>query len=214
MQLTMNLMIAGVIPLLLALHCKLMSGKPVLMKKRSLMCHSSSQCNHHVYGQIRHQVADLNKQASALLNVYLEHQGYPFNDKQNLNDICPINASFPSVHQTCNKKEILIDLYKIFVFFNASLGNITRDQNNFNPAVAQLIQALNNTSNAVRGLLSNLTCLLCSEYNVSHVDVTYGNSSDWNKKLQSKKQGCQVLRWYEGVVSEAASNFKECHKPV
>ncbi|KAL8180501.1 UNVERIFIED_CONTAM: hypothetical protein K2H54_026068 [Gekko kuhli] len=191
-----------------------MSGKPLLMKKRSLMCHNSSQCNHHVFGQIRNQVAELNRLAPALLDVYLEHQEPPFTDKKKLNDTCPLNATFPSINQTCKKKEILVALYKIFVFFNASLGNITRDQMDLHPSVIQLLQKLNNTSDAVRGLLSNLTCLLCSEYNVSHVDVTYGDSSDQEGNYQKKKQGCQVLRWYKGVVLEAASILNKCHKPV
>lgn len=136
----------------------------------------------------------------------LAHQGRPFNDIQRLDDFCPLNDTFPSINQTDNKKEILVALYKIFAFFNASLGNITKDQTIYNPSITELLQSLNNTSNKVRGLLFNLTCLLCSaEYNVSHVDVTYGKSSNWKEKMKNKREGCQVLRWYKEVISEAAS---------
>lgn len=135
----------------------------------------------------------------------LERQGPPFDDEQKLNNICPVNASFPSINQTCSKKEILVALYKIFVFFNASLGNITRYQMVLNPNKIKLLQNLNHTSDAVRGLLYNLTSLLCSEYNISHVDVTYGDSFHWKDDFQKKQQGCQVLRWYKRVVAEAAS---------
>ncbi|XP_048369798.1 leukemia inhibitory factor [Sphaerodactylus townsendi] len=209
----MNLMTAGIIPLLLVLHCKLMSGKPLPMQKGNLMCNNSSQCNHHVFSQVRHQVADLNRRAPGLLNLYVEKQGHAFNPKK-LNHVCPLNATFPSINQTNDEKEILIALYKIFVFFQTSLGNISIDQEVINSDATQLLQNLNQTSEAVRGLLSNLTCLLCSVYNVTHVDVTYGSSSSWKHMFQSKKQGCQVLRWYKGVISEAASILKKLHKPV
>lgn len=107
------------------------------------------------------------------------------------------------MNRTSERKEILVALYKILIFFNASLGNITKDQEDLGPQKELLIH-LKNTTSTTRGLISNLTCLLCSRYNVTRVDVIYGKSTETDGVLEKKLHGCQVLRKYRQVISRAA----------
>ncbi|KAG8146170.1 hypothetical protein E2320_012551 [Naja naja] len=111
-------------------------------------------------------------------------------------------------------KDRVINLYQIFVFFNASLDNITKDQESLGDVESKedLLRRLRNTTNNTGGLLSNLTCLLCSKYKVNHVDVTYGNHSSTDS-FEKKQKGCQILRKYTKVISHAAQALGHCrHK--
>uniref|UniRef100_A0A8D0HU69 Leukemia inhibitory factor n=1 Tax=Sphenodon punctatus TaxID=8508 RepID=A0A8D0HU69_SPHPU len=169
--------ISGVVPLLLALYYRCVSGKPLPVNSPSPLCNNIHSCkHHHVYKQVLSQVARLNMTAQDLFNTYLTCQGAPFST--HLDDICnPNDTYFPAfaVNRTSTEKEIMVALYKVFAFLNASLGNITRDQHKLNPKAENLRNQLINTTKTTRGLISNLTCLLCStKYNVSQVDVTYG----------------------------------------
>ncbi|XP_007439067.1 leukemia inhibitory factor [Python bivittatus] len=174
------------------------------------MCHDVRPCKHHVFDQVRCLVSRLNMSASGLFETYLQSQGPPFTEK-NLDVFCEPDHAFPPfVSRASEKKEIVINLYKIFVFFNASLDNITKDQEILHSDKEDLLRRLRNTTNNTGGLLANLTCLLCSEYKVDHVDVTYGNSSSTNN-FEKKRQGCQILRKYKNVISHAAQALGHCH---
>ncbi|XP_061459243.1 leukemia inhibitory factor [Rhineura floridana] len=199
----------GVVPLLLASHCRLVSGKPLLRNKRNLACDSMRPCGHNVFNLIKCQVAHLNISAQGLFDAYLESQGTPFT-KANVDSLCVSEDTFPSfVNQTSKEKEMLVALYKISVFFNASLGNITRDQKNRDSNQKDLLERLGKTSSATRGLLANLTCLLCSKYKVSNVEVTYG--SDKKAEFERKRQGCWVLKMYTKAIDHAAQALGKCH---
>lgn len=100
-------------------------------------------------------------------------------------------------------------LYKISAFLNASLGNISNDQRTLTHN-ASLLELLNNTTTMTRGLMSNLSCLLCSEYKVSHVNVVYGKSTGKESGFLQKQYGCQVLRWYKDVIARAAQTLGPC----
>ncbi|XP_063000430.1 leukemia inhibitory factor [Elgaria multicarinata webbii] len=203
----------GVVPLLLATHCRLVSGRALLRNKRSPMCHNVRPCRDQVLDQIHCQVARLNMSAEELFEVYLKHQGHPFCHKE-LDRFCPPDQTFPSFdNKTSEEKDRLVSLYKIFIYFNTSLGNITRDQKVFGKDREEVLRQLSNTTNTTRGLLSNLTCLLCSKYKVKHVDVVYSNSSSTDKFLQ-KKQGCEELRRYKKVISQAAVSMGNCRRQL
>lgn len=141
----------------------------------------------------------------ALLSSQLKCQGEPFSSETD--KLCnPNGIVFPAfrVNRTSERKEVMVAMYKLFAFLNASLGNITRDQEELNPTAKELLDRLHNTTKTTRGLISNLTCLLCKNYNIFHVDVSYGESSKDKSSFKKKQQGCQVLRKYVQVIAQAA----------
>ncbi|XP_053225349.1 leukemia inhibitory factor [Podarcis raffonei] len=206
MQFTMKAIISGVVPLLLAIHCRLVPGKPLLRNRRNLMCDNIGPCGETVFNQIKCQVTRLNLSAPGLFDAYLESQGSPFN-RAEVKSLCVSKDTFPSFDNR-TRKEMLISLYKIFTFFNASLGNITRDQENNDRK--DLLERLSNTTAKTRGLLANLTCLLCSEYKVTDVKVTYG--SEETGAFEKKKQGCWALRMYAETIPLIAQALGKCHR--
>ncbi|XP_074869137.1 leukemia inhibitory factor [Carettochelys insculpta] len=196
---------AGAVPLLLLIHCRLAEGKALPVNTPSPMCENLHLCKHNVVEQTHKLVASLNETAQRLFSVYLAFQGDAFSS--HMDEVCNANTSyFPAFHvnRTSHKKEIMVALYRVSVFLNASLGNITRDQKELNPTAKELLEQLHNTTKTTRGLISNLTCLLCTKYSVSHVDVTYGKNSKDIGTFKKKQQGCQVLRRYVQVISQAA----------
>ncbi|NXI60929.1 LIF factor, partial [Anseranas semipalmata] len=168
-------------------------------------CPGNGLCRANVHEQTRKQVALLNATAQDLFSLYLKCQGEPFSSESD--KLCnPGGVFFPAfrVNRTSEKKEVMVAMYKLFAFLNASLGNITRDQEELNPTAKELLDRLHNTTKTTRGLISNLTCLLCKNYNVFQVDVSYGESSKGKSAFKKKQQGCQVLRKYVQVIAQAA----------
>lgn len=139
------------------------------------------------------------------LSPQLKCQGEPFSSEAD--KLCnPSGVVFPPfrVNRTSERKEVMVAMYQLFAFLNASLGNITRDQEELNPTAKELLDRLHNTTKTTRGLISNLTCLLCKNYNIFQVDVSYGESSKGKGTFRKKQQGCQVLRKYVQVIAQAA----------
>uniref|UniRef100_A0A8C6YFT1 Leukemia inhibitory factor n=1 Tax=Naja naja TaxID=35670 RepID=A0A8C6YFT1_NAJNA len=189
------------ISMLLIAHCRLSSGRPVHQNSNNSMCHDVRPCKHPVFDQVRCLVSHLNMSAPVLFESYVRSQGYPFTEEKKLDEFC-------------EPDQAVINLYQIFVFFNASLDNITKDQESLGDVESKedLLRRLRNTTNNTGGLLSNLTCLLCSKYKVNHVDVTYGNHSSTDS-FEKKQKGCQILRKYTKVISHAAQALGHCrHK--
>ncbi|KAJ7309520.1 hypothetical protein JRQ81_007566 [Phrynocephalus forsythii] len=175
------------------------------------MCHNVRPCKRDIFGQIQCLVAQMNMTAQTLFSTYVDRQGVPFVNHPD--KFCKADRTFPAFDRTDREKELL-SLYKILVFFNASLGNITRDQENLSvddKEKEELLRRLRNTTNMSRGLLANLTCLLCHRYKVHHVHVTYGNSSS-SDTFQRKQYGCQVLRRYTELISDVAYAIGKCSR--
>uniref|UniRef100_A0A6J0SDM3 Leukemia inhibitory factor n=1 Tax=Pogona vitticeps TaxID=103695 RepID=A0A6J0SDM3_9SAUR len=212
MQLTMKATFAaGVLPLLLATFFGLLSARAFPLTEEESMCRNVSRCKAKVLAQIHCQIAQLNMSAHGLFTTYLDRQGEPFTNHPD--KFCKADKTFPAFDRTDSERNLL-SLYKIFAFFNASLGNITRDQENLSTDDKEkedLLRRLRNTTNMSRGLLANLTCLLCSRYKVHHVHVTYGNSSS-SDIFQKKQYGCQVLKRYTEVISDAAYTMGKCSR--
>ncbi|NXS94530.1 LIF factor, partial [Jacana jacana] len=195
----------GVMPFvaLLLLQRRPVTGRTLLVTSSS--CPGHSLCRSNVQEQTRRQVALLNATAQDLFSLYLKCQGEPFSSESD--ELC--NSSgvfFPAfrVNRTSERKEVMVAMYKLFAFLNASLGNITRDQEELNPTAKELLDQLHNTTKTTRGLISNLTCLLCKDYNIFQVHVSYGESSKGKRAFKKKQQGCQVLRKYVQVIAQAA----------
>ncbi|NWI14163.1 LIF factor, partial [Crypturellus soui] len=196
----------GVFPFvaLLLLQRRLVAGRALLVNDRSASCPINSLCRSNVYEQTRKQVALLNATAQDLFSLYLKCQGEPFSSETD--KLCSPNGFFfPDFHENrTSEKEVMVAMYKLFAFLNASLGNITRDQEELNPTAKELLDRLHNTTKTTQGLISNLTCLLCKNYNIFQVDVRYGPNSKDKRAFRKKQQGCQVLRKYVQVISHAA----------
>ncbi|NWS76057.1 LIF factor, partial [Crotophaga sulcirostris] len=195
----------GVVPFvaLLLLQRRPVAGRALLVTGSS--CPTHSLCRSNVQEQTRRQVALLNATAQDLFSLYLKCQGEPFSSETN--KLCNTSSIFfPPfrVNRTSERKEVMVAMYKLFAFLNASLGNITRDQEELNPTAKELLDRLHNTTKTTRGLISNLTCLLCKNYNIFQVDVSYGESSKTKSSFKKKQQGCQVLRKYVQVIAQAA----------
>ncbi|KAM6242030.1 leukemia inhibitory factor isoform 2-T2 [Spheniscus humboldti] len=201
----MKFMPAGVVPFmaLLLLQRRPVAGRVLLVTGPG--CPGHGLCRSNVQEQTRRQVALLNATAQDLFSLYLKCQGEPFSSETD--KLCnPGGVFFPAfrVNRTSERKEVMVAMYKLFAFLNASLGNITRDQEELNPTAKELLDRLHNTTKTTRGLISNLTCLLCKNYNVFQVDVSYGESSKGKSAFKKKQQGCQVLRKYVQVIAQAA----------
>uniref|UniRef100_K7F619 Leukemia inhibitory factor n=1 Tax=Pelodiscus sinensis TaxID=13735 RepID=K7F619_PELSI len=115
-------------------------------------------------------------------------QGDPFSS--HADQLCKAEGIFfPAFHanRTSPRKDVLVALYQVVVFLNASLGNITRDQKELNPEAQDLLERLHNTTKTARGLFSNLTCLLCTKYRVDQVDVVGGEEDDCQSLFQEEK---------------------------
>ncbi|NXT57288.1 LIF factor, partial [Pluvianellus socialis] len=195
----------GVVPFvaLLLLQRRPVAGRALLVTGSG--CPGHSLCRSNVQEQTRRQVALLNATAQDLFSLYLKCQGEPFSSETD--KLCnPSGVFFPAfrVNQTSERKEVMVAMYKLFAFLNASLGNITRDQEELNPTAKELLDRLHNTTKTTRGLISNLTCLLCKNYNIFQVDVSYGESSKGKSAFKKKQQGCQVLRKYVQVIAQVA----------
>ncbi|XP_061866281.1 leukemia inhibitory factor [Colius striatus] len=202
---------AGVVPFvaLLLLQRRPVAGRALLGTGPD--CPGHGLCRHNVLVQTQKQLNQLNSTAQDLFSLYLKCQGEPFSSEANR--LCnPSSIFFPAfrVNQTSDRKEVTVAMYKLFAFLNASLGNITRDQEELNPTAKELLDRLHNTTKTTRGLISNLTCLLCKNYNIFQVDVSYGESSKGKSAFKKKQQGCQVLRKYVQVIAQAAQIL---HRP-
>ncbi|NXE14324.1 LIF factor, partial [Lophotis ruficrista] len=195
----------GVVPFvaLLLLQRRPAAGRTLLVTGSG--CPGHGLCRSNVLEQTRRQVALLNATAQDLFSLYLKCQGEPFSSETD--KLCnPASVDFPAFHvnRTSDRKDIMVAMYRLFAFLNASLGNITLDQEELNPTAKELLDRLHNTTKTTRGLISNLTCLLCKNYNIFQVDVSYGQSSKDKSAFKKKQQGCQVLRKYVQVIAQAA----------
>ncbi|NWI53708.1 LIF factor, partial [Calyptomena viridis] len=195
----------GIVPFmaLLLLQRRPVASRALLVTGSS--CPGHGLCCSNVQEQTCRQVALLNATAQDLFSLYLKCQGEPFNSESD--KLCnPTSIFFPAfrINRTSKRKEVMVAMYKLFAFLNASLGNITHDQEELNPTAKELLNRLHNTTKTTWGLISNLTCLLCKNYNIFQVDIRYGESSKGKSAFKKKQQGCQVLRKYMQVIGQAA----------
>uniref|UniRef100_F7EY27 Leukemia inhibitory factor n=2 Tax=Ornithorhynchus anatinus TaxID=9258 RepID=F7EY27_ORNAN len=195
----------GIVPLLLVLQWKPGSCTPLPVTPTNSMCANRHLCQN-VTHQIRSQLNQLNSSAQGLFVLYYTTQGEPFQSKHD--KLCAPNVTdFPPFHPSRQKKERFIELYRIVVYLNASLGNVSLDQARLNPGALSLRGNLTVTTAILRGLLNNLTCQLCNRFQVFHVDVTYGSYSREKDQFEKRKLGCQLLGKYKEVIAKVVQGL-------
>nr|XP_033811901.1 leukemia inhibitory factor [Geotrypetes seraphini] len=195
----MLLDVYGAVHFLLLCHLRLVVSRALPVNPQIPICENLGWCGNNTMQQLRSQLQILNNSAKSLYGTYVDSQGVR-------EEICkPTGIDFPSFHMNgTHGKPRMVELYKLFVYMNASLGNITRDQKDLNPTDKNLLMLLRNTTTTIRGVISNLTCLLCEKYKVTDVDVVYGRSTKGSNTFDKKQHGCQVLRKYMRVIDKIA----------
>ncbi|XP_069475400.1 leukemia inhibitory factor isoform X2 [Ambystoma mexicanum] len=172
----------------------------------SPICQGLHSCGDHIQNQLQRQVRRLNMSADHLFKTYVAFQEFNTEDvpalcNAHFSDFPGFNAS-----ETAQGKRA-VGLYKVFVYLNTSLGNITQQQRVLHPHAQSLIDQLGNTTAIIKAVLSNLTCLLCNHFGVTEVDLYYGEPA--HKIFEQKKKGCQVLNGYRQFIADVAR-----HPPV
>ncbi|MEE6516265.1 hypothetical protein FKM82_025560 [Ascaphus truei] len=169
------------------------------------ICRNLSFCDNNTTNtlrQIHSQILMLNASAKVLYDTYILYQNFDIYLHPNICDAHSLD--FPKFNlSNASDKEEMVEMYKIFNYLTAALGNVTKDQMKLNPKNEDLHRYLQNTTNIIKAIISNLTCTLCKRFQVTDVNVYYGKSSP-NSKFEKKKKGCQVLKKYKHFIAHAA----------
>ncbi|KAM9622448.1 leukemia inhibitory factor-like [Trichechus inunguis] len=115
--------------------------------------------------------------------------------------------SFPPFHANGAEKDKLMELYHVMAYFYLFLDDVMKCQKTLNPNDQKLHSKLDSTVDTVRGLLSNVLCRLCDNYNVRLTDVINGLNTSEEDVFQKKRLGCQLLFKYKQVIAELAQAF-------
>ncbi|XP_054075772.1 leukemia inhibitory factor [Rissa tridactyla] len=160
--------------------------------------------------QIQALVRHMAEDAQELFTFYEENQ------RLAINNLCHTNHPPEWLRGPVAGSGGLRGLRGTMARMSQALQDIIQHQRDLNPPGAEilrrlasthlkeLLDRLHNTTKTTRGLISNLTCLLCKNYNIFQVDVSYGESSKGKSTFKKKQQGCQVLRKYVQVIAQAA----------
>ncbi|OCU01615.1 leukemia inhibitory factor [Xenopus laevis] len=165
---------------------------------------SNSDCNDnttYIWHQIHNKIKELASGARHLFEKYYEGQGF----KSKTVDKFTVNVHFPKFNATNSSEENkATELFRIFSYVSAALGNITNAQNKMNSKNKSLLSELGKTFSGVKGILSNLSCFLCKKYHVSHVSVHYGPPLQ-DDSFKQKAQGCKMLEKYQHFIHQAVN---------
>lgn len=115
----------------------------------------------------------------------------------------PDSLDLPKFNVTkSSKEETFVELYKIFHFMKATIGNITQQQMALNPNSRNLHFHLNTSKDEITAIISNLSCILCRWYDITEVAVKYEMRFPSSIYLR-KTIGCKILKYYKHFLSQA-----------
>ncbi|XP_049721427.1 leukemia inhibitory factor-like [Elephas maximus indicus] len=155
--------------------------------------------------QIRSQMGQLNSSANDVFIAYMG-QGQPFSS--DVDHMCGHGLmSFPPFHANGIKREKLVELYRIMVYFDFSLDDTLKFQKTLYPNDQNLHSKLKSTMDILPGLLSNVLCRLCSKNNMRLTDTIYGLNISQENVFHKKKLGCELLLKYTQLIPYLAWDF-------
>ncbi|XP_053555814.1 leukemia inhibitory factor [Bombina bombina] len=197
----------GIVQLLFLQYWHVVIGGAIPLNLAGQICTKITDCksdNSLIRHQIQKQLLLLNSSAGTLYDTYVHCQGF----HPNLNIVCNKSyGDFPKYNLSkASEEEKLVEMFKIFTYMTAALGNITTQQKQLNPKQHHLLKNLTRTLSSINAIISNLSCVLCKKYHVTDVNVYYGKYPSSNP-FEQKQMGCQVLRIYKHFISEAADSF-------
>ncbi|KAM9622449.1 leukemia inhibitory factor-like [Trichechus inunguis] len=193
----------AILSLLLVLHWELGAGSPTPDKATCIM---NRPCSSNLMTQVKNQLEQLNSSANPLFVAYYTAQGEPFT--KYVDRLCRKDLmSFPPFHANSTEKDKLVELYRVMAYFHLSLHDVMKCQKTLNPKDQNLHSKLNSTADTFRGLLSNVLCRLCDNYNVRLTDMINGLNTSEEDVFQKKRLGCQLLFKYKQVIAELAQAF-------
>ncbi|KAM9622450.1 leukemia inhibitory factor-like [Trichechus inunguis] len=163
-------------------------------------------CSSNLMTQVKNQLEQLNSSANPLFVAYYTAQGEPFT--KYVDRLCRKDLmSFPPFHANSTEKDKLVELYRVMAYFHLSLHDVMKCQKTLNPKDQNLHSKLNSTADTFRGVLSNVLCRLCDNYNVRLTDMINGLNTSEEDVFQKKRLGCQLLFKYKQVIAELAQAF-------
>ncbi|KAM4709330.1 leukemia inhibitory factor [Discoglossus pictus] len=198
--------LTGIVQLLLIHYCDMVMGGLIPLNLAGQICTNLSDCktnNSIVKDNIKRQINVLNSSANHVFHIYAKKQGFHLDSNQSACDAD--YKDFPKYNlNTTSEKDKMITFYKVFSYLSAAIGNITVQQKTLNSQSKILLHNLTQMHSTINALISNLSCLLCKSYNVTEVDVYYGDTPP-TRPYQQKVTGCKILAAYKKFISEAVT---------
>ncbi|XP_018411009.1 PREDICTED: leukemia inhibitory factor [Nanorana parkeri] len=195
-------LLAVIVQLLIFQRWALLLGRAKPLDAVSPLCAHVNECNNNltaIMEQIQSQIKQMHMEAETLFHTY-KHQNLKSLD---VNSLCnPDSLDLPKFNVTdTSEEEKFVELYKIFQYMKAAIGNIMQHQRTLNPN-SKSLQLLNTSKAEITAIISNLSCILCRRYHITEVIVHYGMSFP-STTFQRKTMGCKVLKKYKHFLSQA-----------
>ncbi|XP_072271375.1 leukemia inhibitory factor [Pyxicephalus adspersus] len=196
-------LLAVIVQLLIFQQWALLLGRAKPLDAASPLCAHVNECNNNltaIMKQIESQIKQMHTDAGQLLHTY-NHQNLRNLDG---NSVCnPDSLDLPKFNvKDTSEEEQFVELYKIFQYMKAAIGNITQHQMKLNPQSKNLHVQLNTSKAEITAIISNLSCILCRRYQITEVIVHYGINFP-SSTFQKKTMGCKVLKKYKHFLSQA-----------
>ncbi|XP_048467500.1 leukemia inhibitory factor-like [Rhincodon typus] len=189
---------AGILHILvlLSLFCLNTSAAPILNKTMNMS----------------YQLAvELNRSASALLDLYLSAQGYPFSNDNAKLHVCRVEVKCLPRGQLANMEnnEMLRRIHTGVKQFDLHLKNVEVQQKNMNSLKKEMHDELKNTRTQLISLQSNLRLILdIRGYHVpEELECSPEHISIPNNLFEQKQQGCAILREFKWYMKQVLKSF-------
>ncbi|KAM3936718.1 leukemia inhibitory factor [Leptodactylus fuscus] len=193
-------LVAGVVQLLIFQHL-------ALLMARAKSLNDANKCNDSItsiMSQIHSLIMTMQSYAKERFDIYSNSQNF---NNLNVITLChPEHKEFPkfSLSSSNSEEDTLTQMYKIFHYMNAAMGNITQEQMNLNPKNKNLHSHLNASKGEIAAVISNLSCVLNKRYSVPKIDLHYTMNPS-HKIMIQKANGCKILWKYKHFLKQAVN---------